>query len=171
MMTPNTTGSAPSPPAKMSDRSSNGRRNHKKNKKPSATSVSSFIGKCSDIKEHNYDVNASQSGFDVFVKTTREIGKYVGGKLKDASKFWNAMDPENLGFELLVPPAALRDDAKNIMQGEVWKVAYKDYNDATKRAFVCVVTVICLLNKLNIVHNLQSRFVDQGCKRFIIRVR
>jgi hypothetical protein len=37
-----------------------------------------------------------------------------------------------LGFDVLAPPAALTDDA-NIMQVEVWKVAYKDYNDATKR--------------------------------------
>ena len=78
-----------------------------------------------------YDVNAGRSGFDVFVKTTRKIGEYVGGKLKDASKFWNAMDPENLGFEVLMPPDALSDDA-NIMQVEVWKVAYKDYNNAIK---------------------------------------
>ena len=42
------------------------------------------------------------------------------------------MDPENLGFDVLTPPDPLTDDA-NVMQVEVWKVAYKDYNDATKR--------------------------------------
>jgi len=81
---------------------------------------------------HVYNVTAGRSGFDVFVRTTPEIGKYVGGKLKDASEFWNAMDPENLGLNVLTPPAALTDNA-NVMQVEVRKVAYKDYNDATKR--------------------------------------
>ena len=41
------------------------------------------------------------------------------------------MDPEDLGFDVLTAPDPLTDDA-NIMQVEVWKVAYKDYNDAIK---------------------------------------
>ena len=135
-MTPNAAGSSSSPPAETSDRSSNNRRSNNKDKKnknkSSGLTTSSYVGKCSDIKEHVYDVSAGRSGFDVFVKTTREISEYAAAKLKDASEFRNAMDPDNLGFDILAPPDDLPADA-NIMQVEVWKVAYKEFTDASRR--------------------------------------
>jgi hypothetical protein len=135
-VTPNAAGSSSSPTAETSDRSSNSRRNNNKDKKnknkSSGLASSSYVGKCSDIKDHVYDVSAGRSGFDVFVKTTREISEYAAAKLKDASEFRNAMDPDNLGFEVLAPPEDLPDNS-NIMQVEVWKVAYKEFTDASRR--------------------------------------
>ena len=71
-MTPNAAGSSSSPPAETSDRSSNNRRSNNKDKKnknkSSGLTTSSYVGKCSDIKEHVYDVSAGRSGFDVLSK-------------------------------------------------------------------------------------------------------
>ena len=41
-------------------------------------------GQTADI--NTYDVGAGRGSFNVVVKTTGEIGKYVSGKLKDTSE-------------------------------------------------------------------------------------
>ena len=86
-MTPTTVTSGLTPPSETSDRQSGGRGKNKKNRKQSSGTSASYMGKCSDIKEHVYDMNAGKSGFDVFVRTTREIAEYVSSNLKDASEF------------------------------------------------------------------------------------
>ena len=81
--------------------------NKKKSKnrnKASQSLVSAFIGKCEDIKEHVYDAIPGRNGFDVFVKTTREIGEYIAPSIKDGGESRVALDPEDLGFTTLTAP-------------------------------------------------------------------
>jgi hypothetical protein len=40
-------------------------------------SISAYEGKCDEIKQYVYDVVAGKNGFDVFAKTTTEIGEYI----------------------------------------------------------------------------------------------
>ena len=131
-MIPTTVTSGLTLPSETSDRQSGGRGKNKKNRKQSSGTSPSYMGKCSDIKEHVYDVNAGKSGFDVFVRTTREIAEYVSSNLKDASEFRTAMDPDTLAFIPLRAPEDLAADA-TLMGIEKWKIAYKDFSDATKR--------------------------------------
>jgi hypothetical protein len=127
------TSSSPGPVgsgAETSDRQSSGSSKKKKKKSVSAN-VTSFVGKCADIKDHVYDVGGNRGGFDLFVKTTREIAEYVSSKLKDASEFRNAMDPDNLSFETLLAPVL--GDAPTIMDIEIWKISYKVHSEAVNR--------------------------------------
>jgi hypothetical protein len=98
-------GGAPRPPNTETSRDED--RGTKKKKKTSSNvsaNSASFSGKCEDIKEHVYDVTLGKSGFDVFAKTTREIGEYIARTVKDGGEFRTAMDPEDLGFTTLMPP-------------------------------------------------------------------
>jgi hypothetical protein len=115
--------------AETNDRQSNGR--NKKKKKSGSASATSFVGKCVDIKDQVYDVGGNRGGFDVFVKTTREIAEHVSSKLKDASEFRNAMDPDNLAFETLAAPVL--SDAPTMMDMEIWKISYKTYSETLHR--------------------------------------
>jgi hypothetical protein len=90
-----------------------------------------------------YDVSGSRGGSDMFVKTTREIAEYVGSKLKDASEFRNAMDPDNLAFDVLTAPAIA--DATNVMEMEIWKIEYKTYSEALKRRELLVGQVFAIV--------------------------
>ena len=90
---------------------------------------SNAVGKCEEIKDHVYHVLPGKS-FDIYAKTTREIGKYIACTVKDAGEFCTAMDPENLGFTPLVPPADPAD-MTNLMHVKHWKIAYRTYSDAT----------------------------------------
>ena len=143
-MTPPTSNSpAPVPSnAQASDRQS-GNRNRSKKKKSGSGSASSFVGKCVEIKDQVYDVNTSRGGFDMFVKTTREIAEHVSSKLKDASEFRNAMDPDNLAFDVLTPPVLA--DAQNLMDVEIWKIEYKTYSEALKRRELLVGQVFAIV--------------------------
>jgi hypothetical protein len=109
---------------------SRGNRSNKKKKKP--FSVSGYVGKCEEIKEHVYDVTPGKNGFDSFAKTTREIGKHIARTVKDAGDFRTAMDPENLGFPTLAPPTDPAD-VNNILVMERWKMAYKAYSDSAEQ--------------------------------------
>jgi hypothetical protein len=85
-------GSAPRPPGETSrddERGTSGtKKKNKKNKKPSSSSDSSgFVGKCSDIKDHVFDVSPGKNGFDIFAITTREIGEYIARTVKDGGEF------------------------------------------------------------------------------------
>ena len=118
------------PPSGKSSRDKDRGTKKKKKKKAFFTVSSSFVGKCEDIKEHVYDVTPGKSGFNVFAKTTRKVGKYIARTIKDGSDFCTAMDPEDLGFAILAPPADPIDE-NNTMQVKRWEIAYKTHNDAT----------------------------------------
>ena len=125
---------SPRPPTGESSRDEDRGTKKKKKKKAASSSTvyTSFVGKCEDIKEHVYDVTPGKSGFDVFAKTTREVGEYIARTVKDGGEFRTAMDPEDLGFAVLAPPADPIDE-NNIMQVKRWEIAYKTHNDATDR--------------------------------------
>ena len=93
------------------------RHNSKRNKKngPSVTPTSTFTGKCEDIKEYVYDSVPGKNGFDVFVKTTREISEYIARTVKDAGEFRVALDPEVLAFTPLTEPTLADGDNNNTM--------------------------------------------------------
>ena len=101
------------------------------------------MGKCADIKEHVYDVGGNRGGFDLFVKTTREIAEYVSSKLKDASEFRNAMDPDNLAFETLTAP--MLGEAPTIMDIEIWKISYKVHSEAVNRRELLIGQVFAIV--------------------------
>jgi hypothetical protein len=133
MLQPSGTPNPRPPTGKSSRDEDRGTKKKKKKKASSSSTVStSFVGKCDEIKEHVYDVTPGKSGFDVFAKTTRKVGKYIARNIKDGGEFCTAMDPEDLGFTVLAPPADPIDE-NNAMQVKRWEIAYKTHNDATDR--------------------------------------
>jgi hypothetical protein len=143
MSQPQPSGSSPAPPA-ANRPAATGSSTHedergnqwkkKKKKKQFTDGQSGYAGKSDDLKTFVYDVSPGKSGFDSFAKTTREIGEYIARTVKDAGEFRTAMDPENLGFAPLIPPADLANaDATNLMAVERWKLNYKTYHDAQER--------------------------------------
>ena len=110
--------------------------NKKKSKnrnKASQSSVSAFlIGKCEDIKEHVYDAIPGRNGFDVFVKTTREIGEYIARSIQDGGEFRVALDHEDLGFTTLTAPV---DPPTNATARDIkrWEIKYKAFSEAEER--------------------------------------
>jgi hypothetical protein len=104
IMTPPADMSGTVPPTETRERQFGGRIKNKKNKKLSSVTSSTFAEKCYDIKDHVYDVSARTGGFDLFVKTTREIAEHVGSTLKEASEFCTSMGPDTLAFLSIEPP-------------------------------------------------------------------
>ena len=127
-----TTTEPPAASANREPRDEDGKKKKKKKKKQSGAGhiASNFIGKCDEIKQHVYDVSPG-NGFDTFAKTTREIGEHIARTVKNAGEFRTAMDPENLGFALLIIPADPAD-TNNVMEVKKWEVAFKKYNDAVE---------------------------------------
>jgi hypothetical protein len=93
---------------------------------------SAFMGKWEEIKAHVFDVTPGKNGFDVFAKTTREIGEYMARSVKDSGEFRVALDPKNLGFNIIDPPPDPRD-VHNPMEIKRWEIAFKVFTDATER--------------------------------------
>jgi hypothetical protein len=114
------------------ERRGNGKKKNKNRNKASQSSVSAFIGKCKDIKEHVYDAIPGRNGFDVFVKTTREIGEYIARSIKDGGEFRVALDPEDLGFTTLTAPVDPPATA-NAMDIKRWEIKYKAFSEAEER--------------------------------------
>jgi hypothetical protein len=75
----------------------------KKKKKHSAQGGSGYIRKGEDIKQHVHDIRPAKP-IDLFAKTTCKIGEYLTWTIKNRSEFWNALQPEDLGFETIVQP-------------------------------------------------------------------
>jgi hypothetical protein len=104
---------------------------HKK-KKFHVPSISAYEGKCEEIKQHVYDVVPWKNGFDVFAKTTTEIGKYIARNVPNASKFTLIMRLDELGFPVIPAPPllAVRND---LIKLEVWHIANKQYNKKRRK--------------------------------------
>lgn len=140
---------SPSPlPSNPSDESSGhevGRRKKNfKKKKHFPQRGSGFEGKCEAIKQHVYDVVPGKNGFDVFAKTTTEIGEYIASNVPNAGEFTLVMRPENLGFPTIAAPDDPADPT-NLVQVERWKAANKRYDklieqreENQKRAYAIV---------------------------------
>jgi hypothetical protein len=133
------------PSAETRERRSNVQVRNKKKRLPSTvTNASHFVGKCVYLREHIYDVGGGRGGSDTFVKTTWEIVEYVSGNLKEASEFSNAMDPDVLSFDAFEPHPMLQVNA-GVMEVEIWKIGYKNYNDALKRRELLVGQVFAVV--------------------------
>ena len=75
-----------------------------KNNQHQGVRHSSYEGKQVEIKDHVYDVGGIRGGNDLFEKTTCEIVDFVSWSTKGSGKFQMAMDPDSLGFQLLIDP-------------------------------------------------------------------
>jgi hypothetical protein len=115
-----------------SNRDDGDKRNSKKKKKksPQAISTSTFTGKCEDIKDHVYDSVPGKNGFDVFVKTTREISEYIARTIKDGGEFRVALDPDVLAFTPLTEPTLAAGDENNPVLVKKWEIKYRAFSDA-----------------------------------------
>jgi hypothetical protein len=91
------------------------------------------LGKCEEIKAHVFDVTPGKNGFDVFAKTTREIGEYMARNVKDGGEFCVALDPENLGFSIIAPPPD-PCNVLNHMEIKRWEMAFRTFTDTTERS-------------------------------------
>jgi hypothetical protein len=88
-------GSASCPPGKTSrddERGTSGTmKKNRKNRKPSLLSDPlGFVGKCSDIMDHVFELSPGKNGFDIVATTTRKIGKYIARTVKDGGAFQTA---------------------------------------------------------------------------------
>lgn len=94
-----------------------------RNRRNNTTSRESrFQGSCEELKGAVYDVT---SGKDTFLKTTRKIAEYVSREYSDAGEFRLAM--MDLNLPAIVEPA-FPEDAGNMMQIEMWKIARRTYD-------------------------------------------
>ena len=67
-----------------------------------------FEGKCPDLKGHIYDASDARQS-DQFIKTTREIGEFVGRTYKYGGDIRLAV--EKLSIPFIIPPADHSEDA------------------------------------------------------------
>jgi hypothetical protein len=124
--------SSPSP-APIPPGDNHGDRQTKKHKKKNFVQrTSAFEGKCESIKQHVYDVTPGENGFDVFSKTTTEIGEYIASNVANAGEFTLVMRPDNLGFPTLTPPEDVIDQT-NMMEVEHWKDSNRRYQKAMEQ--------------------------------------
>ena len=84
-------------------------------------SRSSYEGKQAEIKDHIYDVGGIRGGNNLFDKTTCEIADFVSCSIKGTSDFQMAMDPDHLGFQLLIDPT-FPDNNADELEVERWKL-------------------------------------------------
>jgi hypothetical protein len=112
------------------------KRNKKNTDKHRGKSVaflpSAFMGKCEETKAHVFNMTPGKNGFDVFAKTTRKIGEYMARNVKDCREFCVALDPENLGFNIIAPPPDPRH-VHNPMEIKRWEIAFRHFTDAIER--------------------------------------
>jgi hypothetical protein len=124
----------PAPPVTTSSggTESASRRKLRKKKRFNLPAVSAYEGKCEEIKHHVYDVVPGKNGFDIFAKTTTEIGEYIARTVPNAGEFTLVMRPDELGFPVIpVPPLpTVRND---LIELEVWRMANKRYNDLLEK--------------------------------------
>jgi hypothetical protein len=125
-----TTTESPAPSANREHRDEDGKRKKKKKQFGNGHIVSSYVGKCEEIKNSVYDVTPGSSGFDSFARTTRDITLHIASTLKLAGEFCTMMDPESLGFPVLVAPAD--PDINNFMEIKRWEVAFNIYNKPSR---------------------------------------
>lgn len=86
-----------------------------------------FTGREPLLQGHIYD--SGDRNADQFIKTTKEIGIYVGTNQKNyVSIFVDAV--ENL--ELVDPIAPNDPDPTNVIELEKWKLAHKEYKEQSK---------------------------------------
>jgi hypothetical protein len=120
---------APAPPPTTSSAGIEGTSHQKlhKKKKFHVLSVSTYEGKCEEIKHHAYNIVPGKNEFDVFAKTTTTIGEYIVWTVPNTGEFMLIMRPEKSGFPVIpVPPLpAVRND---LIKLEVWHIANKQYN-------------------------------------------
>jgi hypothetical protein len=122
---------SPAPPPSGDGNTGSKKKKHIKKKK-FAQRAGTFEGRCEAIKHHVYDVTPGKNGFDVFSKTTTEIGQYIALTVANAGEFTLVMRPDNLGFPTIMAPAAPAD-RNDLVEVELWREANKRYNKAVEQ--------------------------------------
>jgi hypothetical protein len=79
----------------------------RKKKRFNLPAVSAYEGKCEEIKHHVYDVIPGKSGFDIFAKTTTEIGEYIAWTVPNAGEFTLVVRLDELSFPVIPAPPLL----------------------------------------------------------------
>jgi hypothetical protein len=59
----------------------------RKKKKHFVPAVAVYEGKCEELKAHMYDTVPGKNGFDIFAKTTTEIGQYIARTILNSGEF------------------------------------------------------------------------------------
>ena len=73
-----------------------------------------------------YDISKN-NGSDAFSTTTRKLAEYISRTVPNAGEFMNAMNPEDLGFDVIAEPTDPRSGASAV-QLEKWKTKYKNWD-------------------------------------------
>jgi hypothetical protein len=90
--------------------------------RPALIKQPKFEGRCEDLKGYIYDCSDARQS-NIFVKTTKEIGKYVGRTFKKGSDTRLAI--ENLSLPVLTLPADPTEDNKTLNQ--IWEKEIDEY--------------------------------------------
>ena len=114
-------------------------------RRPGTRGNTRFQGKKTDLKDHVYEITNNQLSSDLFAKTTREIAEHIARTLgKGAGEFINALDPDDLGFVALAPPAPPANPG-DLVQLETWKLQLRRHDelqnwreDLSKQAYAIV---------------------------------
>jgi hypothetical protein len=109
-----------------------GHRKIKRKKKHSSPMITTYKGKCKELKGHVYDMVPGKNRFDTFAKTTTEIGQYIARTVPSTAKWALVMRPENLSFPT-IPEPAIPEDPTNLIEIEKWKATNKQYNDLMEK--------------------------------------
>jgi hypothetical protein len=126
-------GPSPPPPSTaVGTNQATSRQRNKKKKKNFVPAVVVYEGKCEELKAHMYNMVPRKNGFDIFAKTTTEIGQYIASKVPNAGEFALVMQPNNLGFlDIAVPMQPT--NPTDLIELEIWKSANKQYNDLVEK--------------------------------------
>ena len=116
-------------------------RQRDRNKKDHPTT---FKGPLVGYESQVYDISRNR-GSDAFSTTTRKLAEYISRTVSNAGEFINAMNPDDLGFDMIDEPDDPDDDVNHIVI-EKWKTRYKNWdsltnkrNEAIKAAYAIVI--------------------------------
>jgi hypothetical protein len=104
----------------------------RKKKKHQVPSMSVYEGKCDEIEHHVYNVVPGKNGFDIFAKTTTDIGAYIARTVGNAGEFSLVMWPDDLGFPF-IPVLPMPTQGNNLIELEILRMANKRYNDLMEK--------------------------------------
>ena len=89
-----------------------------------------FTGKCDELKGHIYDSSDARTAADMFTKTTREIGEYVGRTYRQSGDVVSAM--ENLAIPIISEPPDPAIGATRTQQ-RIWEKSCLLYTSPSPR--------------------------------------
>ena len=102
-----------------------------------------FKGPLVGYESYVYDI--SRNTTDAFNTTTRKLSEYIARSVSNAGEFMIAMNPDDLGFDVIVEPPDPDENGTQI-EYEKWKTKYKNWDtlttkreEASKAAFAIII--------------------------------